>query len=551
MGHSDAGPHYILRFAAIVCALLGVALWVGPYVLRADLFADDAAQHTFWLYRFADPALFPDDLTVRFFSLPYSAPWGYSALYAAIAPLFDVLTAGEIVAGLLFLASLWLAWSIGRTLSLEEYGDLGGLLGVVGALWVLAKGGDIMTPLALQRSFALPIVLLFLWAVLAPTRYFWIGVSWVLAALIYPIVIVVIGIAGVLAFIGDTIRDRHLPPLWGWNLLAGLVAIGIVLLSSSVPPDIGPTVDGAQALAMPEFGAHGRLQLFFDSARANWFQNHLIGLGWSLKNVLIIVLAAILGSLRFRRAQLPKIAWIFLACGLLVWWFARGHLFTLYLPNRHARWTLAAFAIAAIAAAGVKVLGGLLPPPGDKDKERWRRIGVSSAIGAGSILVILALYFPKTHELWESPVDTDMERAYEYLRTLPRDTLVAAHPDLADFIPLRSRRSVLASTETSLPFMQGYYRQLEPRLQASLRAAYAKDWRELDAALVPYGVDVMVTAPVVWEKDNYYEPFDRMVAGLRTGGSGRKFVLQAPDPKRVLFRSGEVYVVRVGSDRTE
>ena len=141
-----------------------------------------------------------------------------------------------------------------------------------------------------------------------------------------------------------------------------------------------------------------------------------------------------------------------------------------------------------------------------------------------------------------------MERAYAYLTTLPRDTLIAAHPDLADFVPLRSKRSVLASTETSLSFMQGYYRRIEPRLQASLRAAYASSWEELDKALAPYGVTVMLTAPIVWSKTDYYEPFNALVTDLRSQGERTGFVLKEPTGARVLFRSGDVYVVRVGPE---
>ena len=238
--------------------------------------------------------------------------------------------------------------------------------------------------------------------------------------------------------------------------------------------------------------------------------------------------------------------WIFLLCGLAVWLVARFTLFELYLPNRHARWTIATFAVAAFASAGVFVVErisrhvrGRLPSDG---------MMVSTAISMAAMLIVFAAFLPTALRTWRIPVDRDMERAYAYLATLPRDTLIAAHPDLADFVPLRSKRSVLASTETSLSFMQGYYSRIEPRLRASLRAAYASSWEELDAALTPYGVTVMLTAPVVWSRTTYYEPFSALVANLRSQGELRGFVLKEPSAARVLFRSGEVYVVRVGPE---
>ena len=113
---------------------------------------------------------------------------------------------------------------------------------------------------------------------------------------------------------------------------------------------------------------------------------------------------------------------------------------------------------------------------------------------------------PQAAAAWQKPVDRDMERAYEFIASLPKDALVAAHPDLADDVPLRTRHSVLASTEESIAFMQGYYRRLVPRIEASLRAAYATSWDELETALEPYDVDVVLTAPIVWNKDGLLRP---------------------------------------------
>ncbi|HMF28739.1 MAG TPA: hypothetical protein VKE42_08210, partial [Candidatus Cybelea sp.] len=57
----------LLRAAAAVALAIAAALWVGPSLLRADLFEDDARQHVWWLYRYADPALFRGDVMVDYF----------------------------------------------------------------------------------------------------------------------------------------------------------------------------------------------------------------------------------------------------------------------------------------------------------------------------------------------------------------------------------------------------------------------------------------------------------------------------------------------------
>jgi len=544
MQHNETRQGRTLKLAVLVCAAIAVTLWAGPYISRVDLFANDAAQHIFWLYRYADPSLFPNDLTARFFSLPSSAPWGYRGLYASIAPFVDVLFAAEIFAAGLLVLSTWLAWLIGRAVVSEEDRELAGLVGAVALLWLVAQHSDAMTPLALQRSFALPLTLLLLWALIV-RRYVWVGVALLCSALIYPVIIVVLGLAAAIAFLDDIVRNRRLPPRFIWNCIAGGVALAIVVATIGVPPDIGPTVTGSQALSMPEFGFDGRLRLFAGTFTGDWFHSQLIGLGWSPACLLVIAAAAVLSILGGRNSRVPRAVWILLCCGVGVWLVARFAMFRLYLPNRHARWAIAAFAVPTFASAGVVVVQYVA-------RQAWGHVratqtAISVALPLVAVLVVVAVFLPAAIRVWQRPVDHDMERAYAYLATLPRDTLIAAHPDLADFVPLRSHRMVLASTETSLPFMQGYYQRIKPRLAASLRAAYASSWEELDAALEPYGATVMLSGPAVWSKDRYYEPFNALVSDLRSRGGRTGFVLQKPNAQRVLFRSGEVYVLRVGS----
>jgi len=541
-------PGRALKVAALACAVVAAALWVGPCLLRAGLYANDAAQHTFWLYRYADPGLFPGDLTVRFFSLLSSAPWGYRTLYAALAPHIDVLLAAKVVAVLLVLSSVGLGWLLGRALSPPAHRELGGLIAAAVTAWLIPQHADLLTPLGLQRSFAYPIVLLFLWALIAQ-RYFWVGIAWLAAALFYPVIVVVLGLTGAIYFVWEMASQRRLVPCAFWNIAAGLAALVIAAVSSSVPPDIGPALTGAQALAMPEFGFDGRLRLFEGNAVTDWVRSQLVGLGWTLGPLTLMALAlALLVALK-KSTRVPRAAWLLLACGVGVWGAARLTLFKLYLPNRHSRWAIAAFGVVVLTVAAVAIFEWLL------QRLSARSAGISSTalttvVGVLSVAIVAGAFAGPAWRQWQHPVDPDMERAYAYLATLPRDALIAAHPDVADFVPLRARRSVLASTETSLPFMQGYYARLKPRIEDSLRAAYAGSWDDLESVLAPYRVSAVLTAPQVWAQERYYEPFNSLVASLVAQGRERGFVLRHPPADRILFQSGEVYVVRVDAPPT-
>jgi len=534
------------RWSAVVCGAIGVLLWVGVYLPRPDMFNNDAAQHVFWLYRYADPAVFPHDPAADYFGSLAVASWGYRGLYALLAPMIDVVLAAKLVAAVLLACSVSLAWCIGASSGRVQDRHLRGLCMVTALMLLLPlESTDLFTPLGLQRAFALPTTLLLLWA-LVTGRYLWVGVSWLIAALVYPVILPVLGLTGATVLMLDLVRDRRMPRNWLSNLLLGIVAIWLTLTTTTPSAEIGPTVTYAQALNMPEFLPGGRLPLYWISPGMvpGWLRDHHTGLGHSAW-VVCAVLAA-LGVLGWRRRldDVPRAAWVLASVGIGLWLVARATMFALYLPNRHSRTSFGIFAALTLAAAGAALVRFILDrafEPGDAAANRAATI----VLACLAPLTAAAALLPHAIGVSRTPVNSDLERVYAYLSGLPVDTLVAAHPDLADFVPVRSRRAVLASTEESIPFHLGYYARLKPRIQASLRAAYASDWQEFDAALVPFGATVAVSGPEVWAEDSYYPPFDGLVRELRRRGAQRGFVLRRPDPDRVLFRSGEYYVVRV------
>ena len=527
-----------IRLSAVACFLAGALLWLGPWLLRSDLFSNDAAHHVFWFYRYADHALFPNDLSIEYFNSNAVAPFGYRALYAGLAPWVDVLTAAEWLSIPLLGLSALLAWRLGQSVNTPDR-ELVGLLAVV-ALLVLLPFVDLHPAMAFQRSIALPATLLCLWA-LASGRYQWVGVSWMAAALFYPVIIPVLGLAAGLVFTAALVRDRCLPNSWLWNAALGGVAILIVLLGSGTPEGVGPMITFEQARLMPEFGPGGRQDLFGNGSFGAWFRHHRTGLGWSPWAVLAVVAALAVLRLRGWLRLVPPAAWVLAGAGVALWFIARLVLFDLYLPNRHARWSLAAFAIIVFALASYAAITWLAR------SDRSKPIGANlvKAIAVAAPLFVAGSLVPSAHALLSQPVDVDLERAYRFLELLPPDTLVLAHPDLANYVPLRAKRSVLASSEGAIAFMRGYYSRFRPRIETSLRAAYATSWQELDALHRDYGVDVVLTGPLAWRSELYDAGFEELMRELWRKGVEEGFVLKSPPSERVLFRSGDVYVIRL------
>ncbi len=544
---------WVARVSALLCVLIAAALWLGPALIREDLFTDDANQQVFWLYTYADPGLFPGDPSVEYYSSGTNAPIGYRAIYATLAPLADTLATAEWLSVPLLLAVAFFSARLGRAIVRESpYTELGGLTGVAIAMALLSHI-DLLQPLASQRAFAPPLALMCLWA-LVSGHYAWVGVSWILSALLYPVILPVLGLSGGMVFLLDLGRDKKLPRGWLWNGVLGVAAVAIAFLSRGLADHLGPQVTYEQALQLPEFGPLGRQVLWGVGWHDYLFVHHRTGLGVAAPIVLAACIFALVAVALRRRSWIPPAVLVMGATGVALWAVARAILFTLYLPNRQSRWTVTAAAIALLTAGTVAMVAAFAEwvqqlsvyrnrvlPTGDA-----RSATVALAMAIAPLIVAASLY-PAFVTRWNWPDQKDLERAYAFLRTLPKDTLVAAHPDLADNVPIRARRSVLASTETSITFHRGYYAAYVPRLEAALDAAYATDWAALDARLRPYGVDVVLSRDTIFKNPRYYAPFDERVARLTRGVDPSTFVLRNPPAARLLFRSGDVVVVRVGS----
>ena len=164
-----------------------------------------------------------------------------------------------------------------------------------------------------------------------------------------------------------------------------------------------------------------------------------MGLGTSPWFLIAVAAAVVFVWWRGKSRLIPFAAWAMLGTGLGLWallrLFSAQLMFGLYFPNRHSRWAIAAFAIVAFAAAayaGLEFAFGWV-------RNRGARIsgaGPVWALCASAVVAIGALLWPGARADITQPIDRDLENIYVFIAQLPKDTLVAAHPTLADDIPL-------------------------------------------------------------------------------------------------------------------
>jgi len=447
----------------------------------AYIVQDDARQHVFWMQRFVDPSLFPNDLLADYFQSV--APLGYTAFYWVFIRLgIDPLLLSKLIPPLLGFATTVLAYRLClQLLPIPMTGAIAALL----TNQVIWSHDDLAS--ASPRAFMLPLFLGFLYGLVQ--RRIWVcGGLMALMGLFYPqFVFVCAGLLvvrlgewrhGRLSVVGD--RQTWLLSLSGL-LIAVLVLLPFALSTSAY----GPVITAAEARQLPDFFAGGRSVFFGDDFYKFWISGMRSGLFPTLKPPLLALGLVLPLLLRFPQrfplakrvqhlsllGQLPLVAIaLFFAAHLL--------LFRLHLPSRYSSYPLR-FTLLFAAALSLSLLI-------DATLRHWSQRPRSLVSGGGVLLLcgLLLFYplydadFPKTNYL-----QGRLPQTYAFLAQQPKDIRVASLLRDADMLPTFSLRSVWVAREYLIPYHLGYAQAFRDRMVPLIQAHYAIDPAPLEAAI--------------------------------------------------------------------
>ena len=239
---------------ALIYGLLGMQqAFSGDYMVQ-----DDARQHVFWMQRFIDPDLFPQDWIADYFQSV--APAGYRFVYQAAADLgVNPMVFNKVLPTVLALVTT--GYGFGLCLQLFPIPAAGftAMLFLNQLLW---SKDDLIS--ATPRAFFYPLFLAFLYYLLR--RSLWpCLVALGLQCLFYPqtaLLSCAILCVRLLAWTGRTLRlsrDRQAIQF----AIAGLCLSAILLLPYALTTsDFGPIITLAEAKPMAEFGSDGRASFF-------------------------------------------------------------------------------------------------------------------------------------------------------------------------------------------------------------------------------------------------------------------------------------------------
>ncbi len=502
---------------AIVCSWLGLQeAFETEYVIQ-----DDARQHVFWMLRFLDPQLFPNDWIADYFQ--FVAPAGYSSLYRLAAELgISPLVFNKFLPTLLGLVTTVYTFLTCMELLPVPFAAFSSASILNLTLWMkddLISG----TP----RAFVYPLLAIFLYYLLRK-KLVPCTIAVILTGLFYPQYVLVE--AGVLVLQGVQFPRLEIDRETLYFCGIGAIVAFLVLLPYAFGSSLfSPVVTVAEAKSMPEFFSGGRSSFFqLGNPIEFWFLSERSGF-LPLETPITLWVGLALPFLRRFQKQLPLMREMTakntvivntLLTAIVLFFAAHALLFRLHLPSRYTHHSFRIM-LALLSGMTIAILVNALLQWA-KTSKIW--IKAIAFVGVTILVASVAFYpaalgsFPNTsYKKGSAP------QVYQFFQQQPKDTLIATLAREASFIPAFARRSVLISEEQAIPYHLGYYQEIRQRFVDLLTAQYAEDPLVVRQFIDNYGIDFWLldreaftpTYPIAnrWVNDFYTSPIgdDRLV----------------------------------------
>jgi len=527
-----SGPAFGARLlgAVVLIYIFCFLIYQSPKIFDYYRVSDDTRQQIYPLYAARDSGLFKDDLLTRYFR-SHTPPFYYYAHYP-LAWLIDPVILSKISQFALLGLVLVFLYKIGRLLHGPFLGWTLVLLTVHSPTLVgLTDGG-------LPRGWAVPGLVVFIWAVLAGRPRVALAAT-VVSGLFYPPIFLVLGPSYGLW----TLTKRS----WSkWDL------VGLALLVVGFWPmvfrgdEIGRIVTAAEAATMPEWQLGSRfpflpmpslLSLLPRNFTVSYLPPTLFGpWAWLLVALGVAVLLLWPDSPESGSRALQSPAKIAAALGLpllfslMMFEVSALLAFRLHIPDRNLKYTIPVLGLILVTLAVFRLVAKGL---------RWQ--------GWPALLVIMAAFvsagsgFSGNLNLWAN--QRFAWRLYAFVEQLPKDVLLAGPPGEMDSIPLFSRRMVYVSDEANQPLYDRYYREIQRRLFKTFDAYYARDLRTVEELMNETGVDYMLVRKEHFGHRfnalrTYSEPYNSHILKLRAGHSAGEFVFANPPKQAVVYDDG-------------
>jgi hypothetical protein len=470
-----------LTFAAIYGFLALQQAFSGEWVIQ-----DDARQHVFWMARFQDPELFPNDLIANYFQSV--APIGYTSLYhlAAYLGINPILFSKILPPIIGILTSIY-----GFAFCLEILPvPIAGFISTLVLNQNFWMKDDIVS--ATPRAFITLLFLAFLYY-LSKRNLILCLLAIAAIGMFYPQYLFLC--AGMLVFPLLNKKDRQ---DYRFCLLGIILSVAIMLVYALNSSEFGPTISAAEAKQLPEFLPGGRAVFFQNDWWDFWFGGGRSGMfSRGLFTPVTLLFGLSLPLLLKFPQQFPLVktitpSLIFLPQILLVssviFFLAHLVLFKLHLPGRY---TGSSFRITIAIATGIAITIILDKLFNNLSIERIIPIQKFLSLTAIALITIAIIFYPSfvnnfpatKYKVGSAPA------LYKFFQAQPKDILIASIADEIDYVPTFAKRSILVGQEYAIPYHLGYYKIFRQRLLDLVRAQYSSNLEEVKNFIDRYKID--------------------------------------------------------------
>lgn len=537
-----------LTFAAIYAAMAMQKAFSGEYVVQ-----DDARQHVFWMQRFLDPELFPNDYIADYFQSV--APAGYTTVYHWMAALgIEPLLLSKLLP--LGLGLISTAYCFGCTMQLFPV-PLAGFISSTLLNQSLWMKFDLVS--ATPRAFVYPLFLAFLYY-LWRKKLLWTCGAIALLGLFYPQYVFICSGILILRLVQWEGGQLGLSKNRQDYLFSGIglaVAFGVMLPYALKTNDYGPVLTATEAIASPELWPGGRNPFYHENPFYFWLIGERSGILPPLLPPLIWLGIFLPFALRYP-SRFPAISQIgnreklllLQIIGAAVGMFFTAHtvLFRLHLPSRYIEHSLRVVLAIATGILLTAILDWAIASftPSRSLRQKLPAIGITSLLTAA--LIFYPTYtksFPRTNYRPGRLPDL-----YEFFQQQPKDITIASLTGEANNLPTFSHRSILVGREYAIPYHVGYYREFSQRVRDTIAAQYSMEVAQVQQFNERYGIDFWLIersafVPEYFTNNSWMQQYqpeaDAAIAQLR---SGTLPVVAANRDRCAVFATGDFVVLQ-------
>ena len=140
-----------------------------------------------------------------------------------------------------------------------------------------------------------------------------------------------------------------------------------------------------------------------------------------------------------------------------------------------------------------------------------------------------------------------LKNLYQFLNTLPKNTLIAGPPKLVDSVPTFSQRKVFLTYELSYAIYDNYWQTIKKRTYDFYKAYYSQNPQDLYKFLKENNIDYLVinqndfNQEFLDKKAFYIHPFNQYITAITRNKNN--FVLADIDEKDKLFSQNGIEVI--------